>query len=74
MPSKSPAQRLRDIVDNVDAIEAFTTGMDVAVFAADRKTLYAVVRALEIVSEASRWRSPRQATSTGTNTMGWTRN
>ena len=89
MPSKSAAQRLRDIVDNIDAIELFTTGMDVVVFAADRKTLYAVVRALEIVSEASRrlppeiknqhpkligWRSPRPATSTGTDTMGWTRN
>jgi uncharacterized protein with HEPN domain len=54
MPSKSPAQRLRDIVDNVEAIEVFTTGMDLEVFAADRKTLYAVVRALEIVSEVSR--------------------
>src|ERR1700682_4133932 len=54
MPSKNPAQRLRDIVDNVDAIEAFTAQMDLATFAADRKTVYAVVRALEIVSEASR--------------------
>jgi uncharacterized protein with HEPN domain len=44
MSSKSPAQRLRDIVDNVDAIEVFTTGMDAAVFAADRKTLYVVAR------------------------------
>jgi hypothetical protein len=43
MPSKSPAQRLRDIVDNVDAIEVFTTGMDLAIFTADRKTLYAVL-------------------------------
>ena len=54
MPSKSPAQRLRDIVDNIDAIEAFTAGMERDAFAADRKTTYAVVRALEIVSEASR--------------------
>lgn len=54
MPSKNPAQRLRDIVDNIDAIEAFTSQMDFAAFAADRKTVYAVVRALEIVSEASR--------------------
>ena len=54
MPSKNPAQRLCDIVDNIDAIEAFTAGMDFEAFAADRKTLYAVVRALEIVSEASR--------------------
>ncbi|HEV3199274.1 MAG TPA: hypothetical protein VGZ73_15280 [Bryobacteraceae bacterium] len=43
MSSKSPAQRLRDIVGNVDAIEVFTTGMDLAIFTADRKTLYAVL-------------------------------
>lgn len=54
MPSKNPAQRLRDIVENVDAIGVFTAGMDFASFTADRKTVYAVVRALEIVSEASR--------------------
>lgn len=54
MRSKNPAQRLRDIADNIDAIEAFTAQMDFAAFAADRKTVYAVVRALEIVSEASR--------------------
>jgi uncharacterized protein with HEPN domain len=54
MPSKNPAQRLCDIVENIDAIEAFTARMDFATFAADRKTVYAVVRALEIISEASR--------------------
>ena len=54
MPSKSPAQRLRDIVDNIDAIEAFIDGLDLAMFKKDRKTVYAVVRALEIISEASR--------------------
>jgi len=45
---------LRDIVDNVDAIAEFTAQMDFAAFVADRKTVYAVIRALEIVSEASR--------------------
>src|SRR4051812_31524307 len=54
MPSKSPAQRLLDIVDNVDAIYDFTARMDRDDFTADRRTLYAVVRALEIISEASR--------------------
>ena len=54
MPSKNPAQRLRDIVDNIDAIDAFTAGMELETFAADRRTIYAVVRALEIVSEAAR--------------------
>src|ERR1017187_6928484 len=54
MPSKNPAQRLRDIIDNIDAIEAFTAQLDFPAFRMDRKTVYAVVRALEIVSEASR--------------------
>ena len=35
-------------------IWVFTTGMEHDTFAGDRKTVYAVVRALEIVSEASR--------------------
>ena len=54
MPSKNPAQRLRDIIDNIDAIAAFTAQLDFQTFRIDRKTVYAVVRALEIVSEASR--------------------
>lgn len=54
MPSKNPAQRLRDIIDNVDAVKAFLSQMDFVAFTADRKTVYAVIRALEIISEASR--------------------
>ena len=54
MPSKNPAQRLSDIIDNVDAIASFTAGLDFQVFRVERKTVYAVVRALEIISEASR--------------------
>ena len=50
MPSKDPAQRLRDIVENIDAIDAFTAQMEFAAFVEDRKTVYAVVRALEILS------------------------
>ncbi len=54
MPSKNPAQRLRDIIDNIDAIREFTARMDRDEFAADRRTVYAVVRALEIISEATK--------------------
>jgi uncharacterized protein with HEPN domain len=54
MLSKNPAQCLRDIVENIEAIQEFTASMDRDDFGADRKTLYAVVRALEIVSEATR--------------------
>ena len=54
MPSKNPAQRLRDILENIDTIRVFTAQMDLAGFTRDRKTVYAVTRALEIISEASR--------------------
>jgi len=54
VPSKNPAQRLLEIVDNIDAILEFVAGLDFAQFQRDRKTVYAVVRALEIISEASR--------------------
>ncbi len=54
VPSECSAQRLRHIVDNIEAIEVFANGMDLATFGADRTTRYAVVRALEVVSEASR--------------------
>ncbi|MBI1790653.1 MAG: DUF86 domain-containing protein [Acidobacteria bacterium] len=53
MPSRNPAQRLRDIVDNIDATLEFTARMDRDDFVADRKTLYAVVR-VQIISEATR--------------------
>jgi uncharacterized protein with HEPN domain len=62
MPSKNPAQRLSDIVENVDAIRTFVGGYDLAAFRADRRTVYAVVRALEIISEASR-RIPEEITA-----------
>ena len=54
MPSKNSAQRLRDIVENIDAIAALTPGMTLEDFVRDRKTVYAVTRALEIISEAAR--------------------
>jgi len=54
MSSKNSAQRLRDIIDNIDAIRAFTADMNLGDFTGDRKTVYAVTRALEIISEASR--------------------
>jgi uncharacterized protein with HEPN domain len=54
MPSRNPAQRLADIIDNVDAIQGFTSDLAFPTFRTDRKTVYAVVRALEIISEASR--------------------
>jgi uncharacterized protein with HEPN domain len=87
MPSRNAAQRLRDIVENIDAVRGFVEGMDLARFSQDRKTIYAVVRALEIISEASRrlpdelkhrnaeldWsRLPRRGTFIVTSMRRWT--
>lgn len=54
MPSKNPRQRLSDILDNIQAITDFITDMTFDDYVNDRKTIYAVTRALEIISEASR--------------------
>lgn len=45
---------LEDIIRAIDDVAAFTQGFDEAAFVADRKTLYAVTRALEIIGEATR--------------------
>ena len=53
MLSKDPIQRLTDILENIQAIGDFTAGMTFEHYVSDRKTVYAVTRALEIISEAS---------------------
>ena len=54
MPSRNPAQRLKDILDNIDAIRSFVGQGSLEDLVRDLKTRYAVERALEIISEASR--------------------
>jgi len=54
VPSKNPRQRLRDIVENVEAIQSFLRGLAFEDFLRDKRTIYAVTRAMEIISEASR--------------------
>lgn len=54
MPFDSPSQRLREIIENILAIRDFVRGMDEGEFTANREKIYAVTRALEIISEASR--------------------
>ena len=46
------ADYLRHIVEAIDTIQAYTVGMDVAAFVADRKTCDAVIRNIEIIGEA----------------------
>lgn len=45
---------LKDILDALEKIELFTTGLDFANFCKDDKTVFAVIRALEIIGEASK--------------------
>ena len=45
---------LRDIAHHIDLALSFTAGFDYEAFAADPRTVYAVTRCLEIISEASR--------------------
>ncbi len=52
MSTRDAARRLRDIVDNAARIEAYVTGLDLAAFAADRKTIDACERCLERIAEA----------------------
>ncbi|MCD4844878.1 MAG: DUF86 domain-containing protein [Methanosarcinales archaeon] len=45
---------LIDIIDTIDKIDNFTQGMDFIKFTADDKTVFAVIRALEIIGEAAK--------------------
>ena len=45
---------LEDISDSLNTIKDFTAGMTFEAFKQDRKTIFAVVRALEIIGEATK--------------------
>lgn len=53
MSSSRPLQRLLDIVENIEAIEFYTDGLDVDRFRADPKTRDACERCLMRISEAA---------------------
>ena len=57
--SKQPIDALADILRNIQLATDFTEGMSYETFRADVRTVYAVTRCLEIISEASR-RLPKQ--------------
>ena len=48
------ADYLRDILDSIEKAQRFTRGMDLERFRSDDKTVFAVVRALEIIGEATK--------------------
>lgn len=53
MPFREPALSLRDIAAAIEAISRFTLGMDAATFRRDAKTVAAVERKLQVISEAA---------------------
>ena len=54
MPSEKESGALRDILFHIDAAERFAHGQTLESLRDDLMRLYAVIRSLEIISEASR--------------------
>jgi uncharacterized protein with HEPN domain len=54
MHSDAALAALRDIAHQIDLATDFSAGLDYEAFVADTRTVYAVTRCLEIISEASR--------------------
>jgi uncharacterized protein with HEPN domain len=54
MPSNSTDAALRDIEHNIGLASQFVADLEYEAFRDDTRTLYAVTRCLEIISEASR--------------------
>lgn len=54
MPSDSATAALRDMQYHIDLAKQFVAGFEYEAFRDDTRTLFAVTRCLEIISEASR--------------------
>jgi len=54
VPPRDPNLRLQDIAEAIDRIFDYTASHSLESFAADRKTIDAVVRNLEVIGEAAR--------------------
>ena len=54
MPSEDPTQRLDDIIDNIRRIRTYVERIDEGMFVGDEKTIDAVERCFERISEATR--------------------
>lgn len=45
---------LQDIMDSINAVEEFVKGMEYVDFKKERKTLFAVIRGIEVIGEATK--------------------
>ena len=53
MPSRSWKFRIDDIIEAIDKIERYTSGIDFDEWQQDEKTVDAVIRNIEVIGEAS---------------------
>jgi uncharacterized protein with HEPN domain len=53
VPFREPALALRDIAEAIDSVKQFTRDMDAGAFRADPKTVAAIERKLQVISEAA---------------------
>lgn len=58
MPKREDRITLDEVAENIAAVREFLGDIDFERFRSEKKTQYAVIRALEIVSEAARRLSP----------------
>ncbi len=54
MSARLAEDYVQDILCSIEEISSFVRGMDYAAFASDKKTVYAVIRSIEIAGEASK--------------------
>ncbi len=57
MSNRTPSLLVEDIIDSIDKINRYISGLDYNKFTKDDKTADAVIRNFEIIGEAS-WRLP----------------
>lgn len=53
MPFRKHSASLGDILESIERIERFTAGMDISAFSEEEKTISAVERELQKISEAA---------------------
>lgn len=54
MKKRETEDFVRDILDSINAIEEFVKGFTFPVFIQEKKTIFAVIRAIEIIGEATK--------------------
>lgn len=54
MKKRDYSDYLQDIMDSVNAVEEFIKGIEYEDFKKDRKTIFAIIRGIEVIGEASK--------------------